>query len=387
MFDKNNENYKLYLAGIITENQYYDLIESNLQRGQLLNVRWKMSDKIHGELNSEDMHNYKVYKIVFPSRGKDKDCCFKHVQQVRFMFDTKPNDPEKGAIIADPLPCKECQEISKLLGKDYEIISDMPKYGKKPVNFLISKNSNYPAKIELSATYDKKNVEKIIDVIKERTQENKEFDEILKSIKDGTLKYPKFNVPAPKFYSTQNINPELFKKFYHNNASYHIYFGKKLWETVKVDDDNNSQGDRPLSYEKLNLTLYDKPLVEKVLSSYQGDSYLSPDEMGYRSDTYYNTKQIPWDELDQEIKDFAMENKKEIEKEYEHYKNEILPNTIKNMDFRKWRRLLVQWEKNLTPEEQNIMQIAKRVPDNYGRDEFIYIADFLNVDRESGQKK
>lgn len=362
------------------------LNESDLQRGQLLNVQWNMSDKIHGELNSEDIQKYKVDKIVFPSRGKDKDCCLKHLQKARFMFDTKPNDPERGAIIADPLPCKECEEILKLLGKDYEIISDMPKYGKKPVDFLISKNSNYPAKIEMSAIYDKKDVEKIIDSIKERTQKNKEFDEILKKIQDGKLKYPKFNVPAPKFYGTQNINPELFKEFYHNYYSYHIHFGKKLWETVEVDDENNPQGDRPLSYEKLNLTLYDKPLVEKVLSSHQGDSYLSPDERGYRNDTFYKTKQIPWDELDQEIKDFAMENKKEIEKEYEHYKNEILPKTIKNMDYFKWINLLIKWEKNLTPEEQKIMHIVKRVPNKYGNDESIYIADLLNVDKRSGQE-
>lgn len=29
MFDKKNKNYKLYLAGIISENQYYDLCEGN----------------------------------------------------------------------------------------------------------------------------------------------------------------------------------------------------------------------------------------------------------------------------------------------------------------------------------------------------------------------
>lgn len=62
MLDKNNENYKLYLAGIISENQYYDLCD-----GKVNEVSDDGNDMILSNLQSIIDHANMLTDMIEPN--------------------------------------------------------------------------------------------------------------------------------------------------------------------------------------------------------------------------------------------------------------------------------------------------------------------------------
>lgn len=307
---------------IKSENKHYDLIESDLQRGQLLNIQWNMSDKIHGELNSEDSHKYKVDKIVFPSRGKDKDCCLKHLQKARFMFDTKPNDPERGAIIADPLPCKECEDIKKML----------------PAGSRIDGKNLFLRTGEEETVHDlsHNDVKYHIELHDRHVKNNKEFDEILEKIKSGEMQYPQFDKSKPEtiYWELPDLSPK-FKDHY-------VYLGKKEQETE----------------DEIKVDIYEHPIIRRITGTSNYD-YESPDG-GARSGTDYHTVLVPWDEVDPEVKKFAIDQKNKLKDAMEKYETKVLPMQLKQ---KAWEKSFWEWYENLSPQERKSLKIER---DGYG---------------------
>lgn len=394
MQDKNDPNYRLYLAGVISEEHYRSLVESGVQRGRILRVSWSIRlNKISGELSGRDSNELRLDKIVFPSRGKEKGCCFEHPEQeARFMYDTKPSEPVRGAIIVDPLPCKECAELKKITGDEFEI-QQLPGgwYG-KIVPYLSSKKSKYPLKVRMHSLASE-NIKRQIDLIKRTQAQNEEFDRLLQKVQSGELRYPRFDVPPPKHEPIKNkAFPDMDRTFYSSiGQTYFVNFGKREGRDIDIEP-GMSPGEGNINYgtayRKYEIELLDPPLVHVVTDSWQGSDYESPDGMGMRSDTQYMTKEVTWEEVPQDVKKEILKHREEIETEYEEYEREVIPKILDKAKFFKWKVALLDWQEKLTPEEKELLNSTKVVWDEKQLGtQSVYIADILGVDRNTGQRE
>jgi len=351
MYNKDNPNYKLYLAGIITENQYYEMLEGNLQRGQIVNVDWdfdKYEKSYKGNLNyTQDLNrdlDAEIEKIVLPSRGKEKDCCSVHKNQTaRFAFDTMPARKNKGAIIVDPLPCKECADIKKMLpaGSRIDGKNLFLRTGEEETEHDLSRND----------------VKYHIELHDRHVKNNKEFDEILRKIKSGELKYPQFDKPKPE--TTHWELPDLSPKF----KDHYVYLGKKeTKDEIKVD-------------------IYEHPIIKRITGTSNHD-YESPDG-GARSGTDYHTELVPWEEVDPEVKKFAMDQKNKLKDAMEKYENKFLPMQLKQ---KAWEKSFWEWYENLSPQERKALKINRDVY-NLSKNKMSSILDKLKNEPEFNHLK
>lgn len=394
MQDKNDPNYRLYLAGVISEEHYRSLVESGVQKGRTLRVSWSHRlDKISGSLSRRDRSELGLDKIVFPSRGKERGCCLEHPEQeARFMYDTKPSEPERGAIIVDPLPCKECAELKKITGDEFEI-QQLPGgwYG-KIVPYLSSKRSKYPLKMRIYSL-DKEGIEKQMENYRRAQAQNEEFDRLLQKVQSGELRYPRFDVPPPKHEPiTNKAFTDMERSFYSSNGkTYIVNFGKREGRQIDVGPGVSPGGGNEnygTAYTKYEMKLLDPPQVRVITGSWQGSDYESPDGMGTRSDTHYRTEEVAWEEVPEDVKKQAAKHREKIEADNEEYEREVIPKILDKAKFVRWRVALLDWQEKLTPEEKKLLNSKKEVWDEKQLGtQSVYIADILGVDRNTGQRE